>query len=174
MKRGALVPRLDPFGRQLRLVEPGLGLVEVVLGVDPQADALADRLLAGGPQTQALMARPLPPPQVERVLRLVAHHETDGVDVEGAARAEVLHGQHRVARTRDVERRVGVGLRDAHRSPPWRGGAGNCRSAAMDYRAICRSNKASIRSVPSRQPRLTPMAESDNRPPSIVTALPLI
>src|SRR3982074_2734955 len=89
-----------------------------------------------------MMARLLYSAQVERVLGLVAHHQSDGVDVEGAARAEVLHGQHRVARSRDVERHVGVGLRDAHRSPPWRVVAGNCRSAAMDYRAICRSNKA--------------------------------
>ena len=118
VERASLVRRLDPTGRQPGLVEICLGLLEVLIRIDAQPDPLAHRRLAAALEHEAVVARFLDAAQVERVFVLVAHHQPDGIDIERAADAQIFHRQHRMARARDVEGRIGIALRNAHGASP--------------------------------------------------------
>src|SRR5262245_64437454 len=52
--------------------------------------------------------------QIERILVFIADDEAEEVNVEVPAHRQILHGEHRVARARDVEGRIVDGLRNAH------------------------------------------------------------
>ena len=114
VQRAALVRHLDPFRRQAGALEHVLGLVEILLGVDPQADALAGRFAVALLEHDAVVAGLLHAAQIERLVVLVADREAEAVDVEGAAAGEVLHRPDDVARPRGVERRGIGGARNGH------------------------------------------------------------
>ena len=111
---------LGPGGRQTGVVEVALGGVEIVLGVDAQAQALAHRRRAASPEHEAVVAGLLDAPQIKRVAVTVTDRKAERVAIERMAAAEVLDGQDDVARPRGVERRRVCGAGNGHdgnRSP---------------------------------------------------------
>jgi hypothetical protein len=56
--------------------------------------------------------------EVKRLLVFAADDETEQVNVEISADRQILHGEHRMAGARDVERRVVDRLRNAHGALP--------------------------------------------------------
>jgi hypothetical protein len=105
---------LDEARRHADAVEMRLGAIEVLIGEDAKADPLAQRLAGGPLEREAVVAALLHAAQPDRVGVLVAHDQAHDLDVEVAARGEVARREHEVARARDVERRIEIGLRDRH------------------------------------------------------------
>src|SRR2546423_7386046 len=114
MERAPLMRNLDPLCRQALLVEEQLGLLQILLRENAHADALRLRLAARLFENKAVMARLGDPTQKQRIRVLVADNESEEIDVELPARRQILYGKHAMARARDVEGRIGDGLRDAH------------------------------------------------------------
>src|SRR5262249_11381075 len=65
-------------------------------------------------ENEAVMTRLGDAAQIERIVVFIADDEAEEVNVEVPAHRQVLHGEHRVARARDVEGRIVDGLRNAH------------------------------------------------------------
>ena len=70
-------------------IEVRFGLVEVLVGEHPHADALALRLAAGALEREAVVAALLHAAQPDRVGGLVAHDQAHHLDIEVAAGGEV-------------------------------------------------------------------------------------
>jgi hypothetical protein len=115
-QRAALVRHLDEPRRDAGAVEVRLRLVEILLVEHVHADAFAARHVGGPLQREAVMAAFLDAAQPQRIGILVADDQTDHLGIERLAGREILCGEHEVARARDVERRVIVGLRKGHRT----------------------------------------------------------
>jgi hypothetical protein len=82
VKRAALVRDLHPLRRQSGTAKMRLGLVEIVLAEDPEADPAADRRTGRALQHQAVMAGLLEPAQIDGVGGALAHHQPDQLAVE--------------------------------------------------------------------------------------------
>ena len=85
MQRAALMRHIHIGGRQSGALEIALGGREVVLGIDAQADALADGRRRGLLENEALMAGLLDAAQIERPAVLAADRKAERVAIEGAA-----------------------------------------------------------------------------------------
>ena len=113
MQRPALIRPLDPLRRQSGFLEIGFRFFQILLGEAAHADALGFGR-ARALEHERVMARLGDAAQIDRILVLVADDKADQIDIEGAALRQILDVQHRVAGARDVERRIVVGLGDAH------------------------------------------------------------
>ena len=110
---GAVLERhLHPSRRHAARREMRLREIEILLGEHAHSDPLAGGRIAGL-QHQAVVAALFQATQVERAGVLVAHHQAEGVDIEGAALFQVAHPEHGVTGTRDgaagSENRAGYG-----------------------------------------------------------------
>src|SRR5215813_13813562 len=114
MQGAPLVRDLDPFRRQAGFVEKGLGLLQILFAEDAHAHALGLRLAARAFENEAVMTRLGDAAKIERIPVFVADDEAEEVDVEVSAHRQILHGEHRVARARDVEGRIVDGPWNAH------------------------------------------------------------
>jgi hypothetical protein len=72
------------------------------------------RLAAPALEHEAVVAGLGDPAKIKRVAIFVADNETEQINVEISADRQILHGEHRMAGARDVERRIVDGLRNAH------------------------------------------------------------
>ena len=114
MQGAALVRNLDPCRRQAGFVEKRLGLLQILVAEDAHADALGLRLAARALENEAVMTRLGDAAKIERIAVFIADNEAEEVHVEVSAHRQILHGEHRMARARDVEGRIVDGLRNAH------------------------------------------------------------
>ena len=114
MQGAALVRDLDPCRRQTGLVEKGLGLLQILVAEDAHADALGLRLAARALENEAVMTRLGDAAQIEGIAVFITDDEAEEIHVEVSAHRQVLHGEHRMARARDVEGRIVDGLWNAH------------------------------------------------------------
>jgi hypothetical protein len=114
MQGAALMGHLDESGGNARAIEMRLRALKVVLGEHAKADALALRLSQRALEREAVVAALLHPAQPDRVGILVAHDQTQHLDVEIAAGGEVARREHEMAGAGDVEGRIEVGLRNGH------------------------------------------------------------
>ena len=114
MQGAALVRNLDPCRRQAGFVEKRLGLLQILVAEDAHADALGLRLAAPALENEAVMTRLGDAAKIECIAVFIADDEAEEVYVEVSAHRQVLHGEHRMARARDVEGRIVDGLRNAH------------------------------------------------------------
>ena len=89
MQRAALVQHLDERRGDAGAIEMRFGLVEVLVGEHPHADALALRLAAGALEREAVVAALLYAAQPDRVGGLVAHDQAQDLDIEVAAGGEI-------------------------------------------------------------------------------------
>ena len=92
------------------------GAFEVFLRVNAHADTLARRVSA--PQDEAVMAPLLQTAQPERRRRFIADHQPQQIDVEFAARRQILDAMDDVARPRDGEGRLVHRGRKFHAAAP--------------------------------------------------------
>ena len=115
VERAPLMRHVDIGGRQLGALEILLGGREVILGIDAQADALADGRRRGLLEDEAVMASFLDAAQIERPAILAADRKAERVTIKGAAQAQILDGQDDMACPRDVERRRICGSGNGHR-----------------------------------------------------------
>jgi hypothetical protein len=72
------------------------------------------RLAARALENEAVMTRLGDAAKIERIAVFIADNEAEEVHVEVSAHRQILHGEHRMARARDVEGRIVDGLRNAH------------------------------------------------------------
>src|SRR4029453_5167350 len=114
MQGAALVRDLDPFRRQAGLVEKRLGLLQILFAENAHAHALGLRLAARALENEAVMTRLGDAAKIERVPVFIADDEAEEIHVEVSAHRQILHGEHRMARARDIEGRIVDGLWNAH------------------------------------------------------------
>src|SRR6516164_9946232 len=114
MQGAPLVRDLDPCRRQAGFVEKRLGLLQILVAEDAHADALGLRLAARAFENEAVMTRLGDAAKIEGIPVFVADDEAEEIHVEVSAHRQILHGEHRVARARDVEGRIVDGLWNAH------------------------------------------------------------
>src|ERR1044072_7474406 len=89
-------------------------LFEVILLEHAKAYALADRLLPGALEREAVMRPLLHAAEMNRGGGFVGNLQADDFSVEVARLRKVARGQHEMARARDIERGMEVGGRQAH------------------------------------------------------------
>ena len=118
VQRAALERHIDEPRRTPARSKCAFALSRSLSVEDPKPDALANRLAPGLLQGEAVMTALLDAVQPDRLVVLVADIETDHLGVERPARGEIARREHEMARAGDVERRLEVGLRQAHNKSP--------------------------------------------------------
>jgi hypothetical protein len=112
----ALERHFDKSCRNARAFKMRSRLLNVDAVEDPKPYALAAGLATGRLQGKAVMASLLDAVQAKRRVVLRADFESDHLGVERLAGGKIANCEHEMARTRDVERRIEIGLRVGQRN----------------------------------------------------------